>query len=162
MLDVEKRWAVDVLAFVSTDPSAVWSKALALERLEDVVSIPAQVRLAADKLPERKILSLQELITTWTFQAQVPALEERMTRLGLLRYTVPVDLVPLVDGYRRSLAEYVQRRSLAGRASQMRMQAPDSINLVIQDALKDLEQLDKRRKDMQPEQALTGNPPITR
>ena len=162
MLDVEKKWSVDVLAFVARDPSQLWAKVTCLERLDEVLSVPAQVPMKNNQLPERKRLTIQHVITSWSFSEQSAVLLQRVSLLDVLRLKSPAELVPLIDSYRRTLAIYLQKRRMADRSPATRMQTTLNASLVAQDAIKDLQLLDKRREELRPQRVLSGNSPITR
>jgi hypothetical protein len=162
MLDVEKKWSVDALAFTAHDPSQVWSKVLCLDRLDELLSVSTQVRAERDRLPERKKMSLQEMIRTLPFGSQTGVLRQKLLLLEVLRFHATADLVPLIDSYHHTLAVYLEKRSQAGRTPETRMEATVSASLVAQEALRDLDQLDKRREGQRPERILSVNSPITR
>jgi hypothetical protein len=161
ILDVEKRWAVDLLAFVAHDPAQVWSKLLCLEHLNEVLSVAAQVRQAPDVLPERRTLTLQQVITNWTFAVQAPVLRQKVALLSAMRFNANREVVPLIDAYAASLASYLQKRFLAGKEPETRMQATYNASLVARDAIRELEALDQRRKAMRPEEELSVNSPTS-
>jgi hypothetical protein len=162
MLDVEKKWSVDVLAFTVRDASRVWSRVMSLNRLDELLSVAAQVRVSADRLPNRKVLTLQELISTWEFSAQEPILRQKVSLLEVLRFNASPELVPLIDSYRQTLSSYIIKRNQAGRTLETRMQPNLSGSLVAQDAVRELELLDKRREAFRPENVLSVNSPISR
>jgi hypothetical protein len=161
MLDVEKKWSVDLLAFTARDASRVWSMMLCLDRLDAVLSVPAQVRVTADALPQRTTLTLGDVLMTWKFSAQTAVLRQKLALLEVLRFNAAPELVPLIDGYHRTLAVYLQKRSLANHAPDNRMQGTLNSTLVAQDAIRELEVLDKRREAFRPEKALSVHSPIT-
>ncbi|MFO1496938.1 MAG: hypothetical protein U1G07_00830 [Verrucomicrobiota bacterium] len=160
MLDVEKIWSVDVLAFTARDPSQVWSRVACLERLDEILSVPAQVRVVSDMLPQRATLTIQQVISHWTLSAQAPLLRQKVALLEVLRFHAPADLAELMDKYRVALAAYLQKRDSASRGPETRMQTPLNTSLVIQDAVKELQRLDKQREELRPEKALSVNSPI--
>jgi len=161
MLDVEKKWSVDVLAFTARDASRVWSRVLSLDRLEALLLVPAEIRVASDRLPQRKALTLKEVVATWEFSAQAPVLRQKLSLLEVLRYNSSPELVPLIDSYSRTLAGYLQKRNAAGKTPDTRMQPALSGSLVAQDAVRELELLDKRRESFRPEKVLSVNSPIS-
>jgi hypothetical protein len=157
LLDVEKRWAVDLLAFIARDPTEVWSRVSSLGKLDEVLAVTAQVRITSDMLPQRKVLTLQQVITNWSFATQVPVLQQKISLLAVLRYHAPPDFVPLINGYETSLSGYLQKRSAAVRPPETRMQPTFNGVLAVDDVIRELAELDKRRKALQPEEALSVN-----
>jgi hypothetical protein len=163
MLDVEKKWSVDVLAFTAHDPLSVWSRMMSLDKLDQILAVPAQVREAADRLPQRKTLRLQEVLSTWQTSAQAPLIQQKLTQLQVLRYSCSPELIPLVDSYYRTLAVYLQKRDQASRSPETRMHSPEtSTSLVARESAKELDLLDKRRDAFRPEKVLSVNSPISR
>ena len=187
MLDVEKKWSVDVLAFTERDPTQVWSRVQCLERLDQLLAIPAQVRVSSDTLPERRMLTLQQVIGTWEFSAQASVIQQRLpllevllsatrietnrsarlvmrepTAAGAARLQSSEDLLPVLEGYYQSLAVYLHKRALAGREPDNRMQIRVNASLVAQQAIRELDELDQRREALRPENLLSRNSPITR
>ena len=156
MLDVEKRWSVDVLAFTARDATQVWSVVMALSRLDDLLLVPAQIRVSSNSLPERTRLTLQKVISTWELSAQTSVLRQKLTALQAARFNSPPELVPLIDSYFHAIASYLQKRDQADRSPETRMQPTLSASLVAQDAVRDLDQLDKRREALSPENALSA------
>src|SRR5262249_23919069 len=116
---------------------------------------------ATDALPERKVLTLQKLIAEPDLARQSAVIQQKLSQLTALRSHSPAELVPLIDSYIHTLANYLNKRAMAGRSPENRMQPVLSASLVAQDAIKDLEALDKRRREMHPEQALSVNSPIS-
>lgn len=162
ILDVEKAWSVTVLAFTARDPSQVWSKAVSLDRLDEVLAVTTQVRTSPNAIPERTRISLREMLLTWDYNRHAPVVRQKLALLQAVRFNAPADLLPLVEEYSRTLSTYLQKRSLAARAPENRMQGTVSPVLVTQEAIRQLEVLDKRREGMRPENRLSGNPPTTR
>lgn len=156
MLDVEKRWSVDVLAFTAHDPSQVWTLVVCLDRLEDVLGTWAQVRLTANSVPMKKRVPLQEVISTWDYGRQAPVLRQKLPLLQSLRFHSPKHLAPIVDEYYRTIAEYLAKRDAAARTPETRMQLSISPILLAQDTVAELNDLDQRSAALRPENTLSA------
>jgi hypothetical protein len=146
-----------LLAFIARDPTEVWSRVSSLDKLDEVLSVSAQIRVTSDTLPQRKVLTLQQVITNWNFSVQVPVLQQKISLLAVLRYHAPQDFTPLIDGYESSLSAYLQKRFAAGRPPETRMQPTFNSVLAVDDVIKELAELDKRRKALRPEETLSVN-----
>jgi hypothetical protein len=157
MLEVEKRWSVDLLVFTTNDPFRVASRLNCIDKLNEILSLPAQVRLSTSSLPQRKLLSLQQAITEWDLVSQRQVFPQRLAQLANLQPSAAPDIASVIDGYERVLATYLEHRALALRSPENRMQPTFNSTLVIQDAVKELELLDKRRKALAPEPSLSVN-----
>jgi hypothetical protein len=158
MLDVEKKWSVDVLAFTARDPSQIWARVVCLDKLEELLTVQAQVRVASDQLPQRAALTIQQIIVAWDLAAQAPVLRQKIALVEVLRFHSTADVVPLIDEYHRTLTVYLQKRALAGRTPETRMQPVLSASQVAQQAIKELDLLDKRRQALRPENVLSVKP----
>jgi hypothetical protein len=156
MLDVEKRWAVDVLAFTARDETQVWSTVMALDRFDELLAVPAQVHVDSDSLPQRQTVTLQQVISRWDLREQSKVIRQKLVGLQAARFSSPPALVVLIDGYFHTLATYLQRRDLADRDPETRMQPTLNASLVAQDAIRELDLLDKRRDALRPENRLSA------
>jgi hypothetical protein len=150
MLDIEKWWSVNLLAFTALDPSQVWSLLTSLDRLDQALLVPAQVRIATNALPVRRVQTLQQVVREWDYSAQNAALQQRLIALNALRYNADPAVLELVTSYAEALAEYLSKRSQAERPPETRMQARISASLVAQTLIRELERLDKRRQALHP------------
>ena len=157
MLDVEKAWSITVLAFTARDPSQVWSKVVCLGRLDDVLTVTTQVRTSRDAIPQRTTISLREMLLTWDYTRHAPVVRQKLALLQAVRFNAPPEVLPLIEDYHRTLSAYLQKRSQAGRDPENRMQGSLSPVLVTQDAIRQLEVLDRQREAMRPENALSAN-----
>jgi hypothetical protein len=162
MLDVEKKWSVDALAFTAQDASKVWSRMVSLDRLDDVMTVPAQVRFAADRLPHRQTVTLREVLSSWDSRSQLTVVQQKLAQLQVLRFSSSPELIPLIDSYYRALVGYLQKRNQAARTPETRMQSIPPPSLLAGETIKELEELDKRRQAFRPENVLSVNSPITR
>jgi hypothetical protein len=151
LLDVEKWWSVHQLAFTAYDPSQVWSLVASLDRLDRALLVQAQIRVQTNAVPERDLVSLQQVALDWDWPSQFGALQQRLPVLLSLRANSSAEVLALVDGYYRAIAEYLNKRAQAGRAQESRMQPIVSVAKATQDFLRDLETLDKQRSEMRPE-----------
>jgi hypothetical protein len=158
MLDVEKKWSVDALAFIAKDPSQVWSKVACLDRLDEVLAVAARVSVASNQLPERAWLTLQQVVSTWDTAEQFTVLRQKLSLLEVLRFHSTPEVLPLVEGYQRAISSYLQKRAAAPRTPQTRMQTTLSASLMAQDTIRELEELDDRRRALRPENVLSANP----
>jgi hypothetical protein len=154
MLDLEKWWSVHHFAFTSYDPSQVWSLIASLDRLDRALLVPAKIRTASDALPQREMVSLQQVISLWDYPSQVAALHQKIPVLLSLRANSSFEVILLIDGYYKALADYLAKRAQAGKAPETRMQPVLSATRVAEDLLSALEALDKRREELRPGSAV--------
>jgi hypothetical protein len=150
MLDLEKWWSVHHLAFISYDPSQVWSLIASMERLDRALLVPAEIRAATNALPQKEMVSLQQVVSSWDYRSQVSALHQRLPVLLSMRANSSLEILPLIDGYFKALADYLDKRAQSGRAPESRMQPVISVTKATQDLLKELDDLDRRREELRP------------
>ena len=162
MLDVEKKWSVDVLALTVRDPAQVLGKMRALDELNAVLSVPARVAVTADQIPERRTLTLSEVLSTWDAASQRAVLRQRIIQLQALRFSAPKEVVAVIDSYVRTISNYLVKLNQAGRDPENRMQGTVSASLAAQDAIRTFKQLDKQREELRPAIVNSGNSPTTR
>ena len=161
MLDVEKKWSVDVMAFTARDSAQFWSMMVCLGRLDEVLAVQTVVRVAADTLPEKQVMTLQQIMVGWDFSRQADVIRPKLALLEVLRFHSADDLAVLVNDYHQTLSEYLHKREIAARTPETRMQPSLSASWVAQRAIKELELLDKRREALRPEKLLSVNPLIS-
>ena len=126
-LDLEKWWMVTLIGFTGHDPTQAWAPEICLERLNEILLIPAQVRVAPDIMPVRTYVTPQQIIADWDFRAQKPALSQAVVQLTALRSNCPLAVAALVEGYRFAFQDYLQKRVEAVSTSTSRRRRRYSI-----------------------------------
>src|SRR5262249_10110701 len=109
MLDLEKAWAVTVLAFTARDPTRVWTQASCLEKLDEILSIRAQVRTAAAQVPRTERMRLQQVMVGPDLAHHTAVFQQKLSLLAALRLNAPPEVARLIDSYYGTLATYLQR-----------------------------------------------------
>jgi len=120
MLDVEKWWSLVLVHARSREQAVAWSAAESQARLEEILYTPMQVRLSKEELPIVTPVSLQTLMSDWSFQDQEPILRGKINQLLVLRARVPQEFALLVNNYRSTIEKYLATRTsknLARRAA---------------------------------------------
>ena len=115
MLDVEKWWALTATQMKLRDTSVRWSGAEARAQLEEILYTPMEVRLAPGELPHVTPVALQTVLNDWDFEQQTPLLQAKLTQLQLSRLRLPPEMLAVADGYRGTVARYLQARGNPGR-----------------------------------------------
>ncbi|MBI4657301.1 MAG: hypothetical protein HY735_00380 [Verrucomicrobia bacterium] len=160
LLDLEKWWMVTLTGFTGRDPTQVWSPEICLEKLDEILLIPAQVRLAPDVLPIRTYVTPQQIISEWDFPLQRVALEHLTSRLAALRVNCPLDIASLVERYRQTVQNYLQKRAEAYSISATRGQIAVSIRLLVRETLEQLDELYRQREALRRDQAAAAGSSI--
>ena len=155
-LDVEKWWALQTAYFTGRDERQTWSPEESWSKLDEILRAPVQVRQAKGDLPRHAEVPLSMVIREWDVLRQTQVLRDRLNSLDFARQRVTVELVPLVDEYRRVLADYLDRREKVGMTMPGRgMNAPGA-KFVVRETLKQLAALDARRAAAKPTPVTTA------
>jgi hypothetical protein len=142
-LDVEKWWSVNLVNFTTRDADARLPWNSALGRLDALLRTAVEHRAGGERLPERREVSLQELLQQTEFAQQRPALHRLTSQLLRLQMELPPDLMRLVNDYRVTLEKYLNRRATASDPKLPgRMAAP-----IVRETVEQLDLLDVVRED---------------
>ena len=146
-LDVEKWWALQVVGFAARDPGPMWTPAASRDRLDEILSVPVEMRMASNSLPTHANISLQAVIRNWDPPQRDALLQTKLRDLELAQMRMAAPLAVLTDGYRRALADYLGSGSRAASVLQFGRHPPASPSKpTVNDTLKKLGALDARRR----------------
>jgi hypothetical protein len=146
-LDVEKWWTLQVVGFAARDAGPLWTPAASREQLDEILSVPVEMRMASNALPAHTTISLQAVIRNWDPPRRNAILQTKLRDLELAQLRMAAPLAALTDGYRRALADYLglgKRPSLVTRW--VKHPFASSSKLTLEDTLKKLDALDARRR----------------
>jgi hypothetical protein len=85
-----------------------WPLAESLQRLEQALVSPIQVRTGPDELPMRSEASLQTVIREWENVRRTQTLKNKTEELDFLRLRVSREVAVIVEEYRQTLLKYLQ------------------------------------------------------
>ncbi|MCI0538353.1 MAG: hypothetical protein L0Z50_24360 [Verrucomicrobiales bacterium] len=156
LLDVEKWWAVGAVASMGREAIHLSSSAAYLARLDEILTVPAQVRLSTNAVPVRTEATLAQVISGWDYAQQRPVLEQKLHQLALLRTTSSRQLASLIEGYWACLHSYLVRRDQSGRAPQTKHQVNLPGPLLAQETTHQLTALDRQRAILREQLRLPG------
>ncbi|MGB7748241.1 MAG: hypothetical protein WBN75_13245 [Verrucomicrobiia bacterium] len=146
-LDVEKWWAVQVVSFVARDPGPCWTPAVSRDKLDEILSVPVEMRAASNALPAHAYISLQAVIRNFDRERQVAILQPKLRDLELAQLRMAAPLAALTDDYRRAIANYLGSTSHAAPLPHLGKHPPPSPSkTTVKDTLKKLDALDARRR----------------
>ena len=148
-LDVEKWWALRVVAFAAHDPGSRWTAAVSRDRLNAALVVPVDIRRSSNSLPAYAEISLQSAIRNFAPPRQTEVLQTRLRDIELLQLRLSPELASVAAGYRDVLADFLgeRKRSLFHR--------PPDVPLT----LKRLDTLDARRREAESKLRLAALPP---
>jgi hypothetical protein len=107
-LAVEKWWALRLAHFTSRDIVQTWPLAESLQKLDQALMSPIQVRTGPNELPLRSEASLQTVVREWDKARQVETLKNKVNELDFLRLRVSREVAGLVEDYRQTLLAWLQ------------------------------------------------------
>ncbi|MSU59504.1 MAG: hypothetical protein EXS35_15260 [Pedosphaera sp.] len=162
-LDVEKWWTLSVANRTGREAGATWLPEESWRRLDEMLRVSIAVRGAKTEMPLAAEVPLITVVRDWDFMRQTPVLRAKLKELDFARQRVAEEILPLVDDYRRVLANYLDHRGRAGLALTGARGNIPAAKTFLQDTLKQLEALEARRQEMKPAAAVsaapTGSPP---
>jgi hypothetical protein len=146
-LDVEKWWAVQVVSFIARDPGPAWTPAVSRDKLDEILSVPVEMRTASNTLPAHAEISLQAVIRNFDRARQVAILQTKSRALELSQLRMAPPFAVLTDGYRQVLADYLEPAKRARPAQPLGKHPPVvSLKPTVADTLKKLDALDAQRR----------------
>jgi hypothetical protein len=146
-LDVEKWWAVQVVSFIARDPGPAWTPAVSRDKLDEILSVPVEMRAASNALPAHAEVSLQAVIRNFDRARQVAILQTKLRALELAQLRMAPSFAALTDEYRRAIADYLEPGKRARPAQRLGKHPPViSSRPPVTDTLKKLNALDAQRR----------------
>ncbi|MGH7977490.1 MAG: hypothetical protein ACREC8_12635, partial [Limisphaerales bacterium] len=147
-LDVEKWWALQVVNFAAHDPGPQWTPAVSRGKLDQILSVPVDMRAASNALPAHAEISLQAVIRNFNSARQPEILQIKLRDLGLAQLRMAPQLAVLTDAYRRVLAAYLGENNHAVSSPRWQKNA-ESRKTGAPETLKKLDALDARRRTIE-------------
>ena len=144
-LDLEKWWALRVVAFAAHFPGPQWTLAVSREKLDAILSVPVEIRYASNALPSRAEISLQAAIQNFEPPPQTAILQTKLRDLDLVQLRLAPQLAGVADGYRTALADFLGVRKSKSRFRFFLRQGEGDTSAL----LKKLETLDMRRRQIE-------------
>ncbi len=154
MLVVEKWWAVTIVQLTGQNQYQNWTLREAVEKFENLLLLPAEVRLNAADSPLEAEVTLQQAIRGWDFAVQKQTLGQKVNQLLIARVKMPRQLLPFVNEYGRILQSYVATRQRIESFRPRRGQVRPKVAPVIDEAVQQLDSMDRRLALFKPESNL--------
>jgi hypothetical protein len=149
-LEVEKWWALQVVGFASRDPGPQWTSADSCRRLDEILTVPVEMRAASSAMPLHSDVSLQTAIRNFDPARRADVLQTKLRDLEIAQFRVAAPLAVLTDGYRRAVAGYLGQGRASVPASRWFKHPPAAAaKPKIEDTLKALDALDARRRTIE-------------
>jgi hypothetical protein len=151
MLGVEKWWAVTIVQLTGQNQYQNWTLSEAVEKLENLLKLPAEVRLNNADSPLEAEVTLQQAIRGWDFAVQRQTLEMKINQLLIARMKMPRQLLPFVNEYGRILQNYVATRQRIESFKPRRGRARPRLAPMVDEAVRQLDSVDRRLVLFKPE-----------
>ena len=148
MLDVEKWWSLVQVNISGRDTTQVWPLAESLQRLDEVLYTPVQVRLEKDEIPHESQVSVQTLLIEWDLPRQAAPLWQKVARLAELRTRLDPQVAKLASDYRAILEKYLRARQQEQTGPAVYPLGLSNARGLIADAVHDLGPLDRQREKL--------------
>ena len=143
-IDVEKWWALQTVSSDAREAGPLWTPAASCDKLDEILSVPVEMRSAPTNLPAHMAISLQAVIRNFDFDRQTVVLQTKLRDLGLAHWRMAPQFAILTDAYRRVLTDY-----LGGRGGVVKHQQAMPSKKITTDTLKKLDALDAQRRTME-------------
>lgn len=145
MLDMEKWWSLHLVDLLGRDQRQTWPREASLQRLDEILLTPVQMRLGINDLPVITQVPLQEILSQGDPKSQKAMLGQKITQLAVLGLNMSPQCGRLADRYRNTLESYLQNRERLAYAPSLKMNPSLRSLLVINAAIKQLDALDAER-----------------
>jgi hypothetical protein len=147
-LDLEKWWALQLADFAAHDRGPRWTPAVSRAKLDDILSVPVEMRSASNSLPSHAEISLQAVILNLDPARQQAILQAKLRDLGLAQLRMAPQFAALTDGYRRALAAYLNEPAppVPGQPRSRQSSAAPQKKAGAARTLKKLDALDAQRR----------------
>jgi hypothetical protein len=149
-LDVEKWWALQVVNFAAQSPGPQWTPAASREKLDEILSVPVEVRSVSNALPSHAEISLQAVIRNFDSARQTEILQIKLRDLGLAQLRMASQLAVLTSAYRRVISDYLGERNIFASPARSANHASSSPRKAgTRETIKKLDALDAQRRTIE-------------
>ena len=126
----------------------MWTPAASRGKLDEILSVPVEIRSAPTNLPVRAAISLQAVIGNFDFDRQRIVLQARLRDLDQARWRMAPPFAGLTGDYYRALADYLGARNGAASAAGSSIKRPPASpsKKTAADTVKKLDALDAQRR----------------
>ena len=138
-LDVEKWWALRVVAFAARAPGPQWTSVVSREKLDAALAVPVDVRYASNSLPVYAEISLQSALQNFPAERQAEIFRTKLRDLELIQLRLTPPLAPVAAGYHQAFTDFL------GGPKKGFFHRPASASATI----KKLDLLDAQRRDVE-------------
>ena len=150
LLDVEKWWAIRVVAFAAQASGPRWSADISRSRLTELLAVPVEFRSDSNALPVHADISLQSALQNFAPVPRDSVLPTKLRDLQLAVFRLAPPFDALAEGYRAALAEFLEKNKISSSATPAgRHPAAASETIGLAETLKKMDVLDARRREVE-------------
>lgn len=148
-LDVEKWWALRVVAFAARLPGPQWTPTVSREKLDEILAVPVEIRSASNALPSRAEITLQAAIHDFESSRLTAILQTKLRDLDLVQLRLSPIFAPVAAGYRAALADFLGERQKNNSLRSTPRAGPRRDKADTKALLKKLDALDANRRQVE-------------
>jgi hypothetical protein len=143
-LEVEKWWAVNSIHVLGRDPALLWTRAVTLDHLAAIQTENVEIGRGTNGPVQRGAVPLSQVLVQWDGATQREVIRRKEAQLRELYQHAPIDLLPLVTEYYRTLQQYAADRYGTGSSNLRRAELEQRSRVVATRASRRLQELDRK------------------
>jgi len=109
LLDFDKWWTLRTVQFKQAEPFAVFKSDEQWRQLDDILMIHAAEHASSNQLPVQAELTLQQVITDFTWQEQKAILGQKLQQLQAVEVRTQMPVAGIVEQYQAALSDYLRK-----------------------------------------------------
>lgn len=148
-LAFEKWWMLAWTDQRNRPAQEFWPLDLSLVRLNALLLTSMEFHMSTNSIPQRQDATLQEVISRADFATQRAIFSQKLQELFFASVSFPPEVLPLAQAYQNALEGYVQRRSLNQYQPGLKYDPEQRVQGLVQSTLKNLNELDFARKELE-------------
>ena len=159
--DVEKWWALRVVAFAARDPGPRWTAMFSRDQLAALLAVPVEMRSNSNSLPVPAEISLQAALRNFTAEQKTEVLTLKLRDFKLAEFRLAPPLAALAGEYAAALADFLGDQKTPPVAAASKHAGTTSRPAGLTATVKKLDVLDARRHLVETRLKLFSPPPST-
>jgi hypothetical protein len=144
-LEVEKWWAVNSIHVLGRDPALLWTREVTLDQLAAIQVEHMEIGRGTNAPIQRNSIPLSQVLLQWDAATQREVIRRKESQLRELYQHAPIDLLPLVSDYYRTLQQYAADRFGNGVGELRRAELEQRVRVVATKTSRRLQELDRKR-----------------
>lgn len=144
-LEVEKWWAVNSIHVLGRDPALLWTREVTLDQLAAIQVEHMEIGRGTNAPIQRNSIPLSQVLLQWDAATQREVIRRKESQLRELYQHAPIDLLPLVSDYYRTLQQYAADRFGNGAGELRRAELEQRARVVATRTSRRLQELDRKR-----------------